>query len=62
MNCLRTYIAQILIFPVNKKPIIYNVARTIIQAYKIQKVFIFLDIFLANKIAPKCSTKIMYLS
>ena len=39
----------------------YNVVRTIIKASKIQKVFIYLDIFLANKIAPKCFSKMMYL-
>ena len=40
----------------------YDVVRTIIQASKLQKVFIFLDIFLANNIATKFSSNIMYVS
>ena len=62
MNCLRTYIAQIRICQGNKKPMKYGVVRTIIKASKLQKVFIFLDIFLANNIAAKCSSKMMYVS
>ena len=62
MNCLRTYIGQSRIFPKGKKPKKYDVVRTIIQASKIQKVFIFLDIFRANNIALKCFSKIMYVS
>ena len=38
----------------------YDVIRKNIQAAKLQKVFILLDIFLANKIAPKLSSKMMY--
>ena len=62
VNCLRTYIVQSCIFPWNKNPMKYDVVRFIIQASKLQKVFIFLDVFLANNIAPKCSSKIMYIS
>ena len=63
MNCLRTYIAQSHICPGNKKPMkIYDIVRTIIWDSKLQNVFIFLDIFLANNIAPKCSSKMMYVS
>ena len=40
----------------------YDVARTIIQASKLQRVFTFLDIFLANIIALKFSSKMMYVS
>ena len=40
----------------------YDVVRTIIKASTLQKVFIFLDIFLANNIAPKCFSRIMYVS
>ena len=40
----------------------YDVFRTIIQASKLQKVFIFLDIFLGNNIAKKFSSNIMYVS
>ena len=62
MNRLRTYIAQIFICPGEKKPMKYDVVRKIIWASKLQKVFIFLDIFLANNIAPKCSSKMIYVS
>ena len=44
MNCLRTYIAQSCICPKKKKPMIYHVVRTIIQASKLQKEFIFSEI------------------
>ena len=59
MICLRTYIAQSRICPGNK-PMKYDIVRIIILASKLQKVFILLDIFLANNFAPKCSSKIMY--
>ena len=62
MNCLRTYIAQIRLCPRNKKPTKYYVVRINIQASKIQKVFIFLGMFVANNIAPKCCSKMMYVS
>ena len=62
MICLRTYIAQSRICPGNKRPMKYDVVRTIIQTSKLQKVFIYLDIFVANNIAPKCSSKMMYVS
>ena len=62
MICLRTYIAQSRICPGNKKPMKYDEVRIIIQASKLQKVFIFLDNFLANNIDPKCSSKMMYVS
>ena len=45
-----------------KKPMKYNVVRTIISASKLQKVFIFLDIFLAKNIAPMLFLKMMYVS
>ena len=62
MNCLRTYIAQNRICPGNKKPMKYDVVRINIQASKLQKVFIFLEMFLANYIAPKFLSKMMYVS
>ena len=62
MNCLRTYIAQSCICLVKKKPMKYDVVRKNILASKLQKVFIFFDIFLANNIARKCSSKITYVS
>ena len=40
----------------------YDVVRIIIQASKLQEVFIFLDISLANNIATKFSSKIVYVS
>ena len=33
-----------------------------LEISKLQKIFIFLDIFLANYIAPKCFSKMMYVS
>ena len=62
MNCLRTYIAQSRTCPGNKKPIKYDVGSSNIQASKLQKVFIFFDMFLANYIAPKFCLKMMYVS
>ena len=53
MNCLRTYIAISRICLGNNKPTKYDAVRIIIEASKLQKVFILLDIFLANNIAPK---------
>ena len=41
LNCLRTYTAQSRICPGNKNPMKYDAIRTIIQASKLQKVFIF---------------------
>ena len=38
----------------------YNVSRKIISASKLHKVFIFLDIFLANNIDPKFFSEMMY--
>ena len=40
----------------------YDVVRTIVWAYKFLKLFIFLDQFLADKIAPKFSSEMMYVS
>ena len=60
MISVRTKIAQSRICPGNMKPMKYDIVRIIIQASKLQKVFIFLDIFLLNYIAPKCSSKMMY--
>ena len=62
MKFLRTYIEKSRICPGKKKPMKYNVVRTIIYASKLQKVFIFLDVYLANNIAPEYSSKMMYVS
>ena len=40
----------------------YDEVGIIIYASKLQKVFIFLEMFLANNIAPKCCSKMMYVS
>ena len=59
---LRTFIEQSRICLGYKKPMKYDVVRPIIQASKLQKIFIFSVILLANNILPKCSSKMMYVS
>ena len=56
VHCTKSYLSG------EKKPMKYDVGRTIILASKLQKVVIFLDIFQANNIAPKCSSKMMCVS
>ena len=45
MNCLRTYISKKSYVSGKKNPIKYDVVRTIIYDYTLQKELIFLDIF-----------------
>ena len=40
----------------------YYVVRTPILASTLQKIFIFLDVFGANKIDPKCFSNMMYVT
>ena len=62
MNCLRPSIAQGRICPKTKKPMKYDVVRTIIQSSKLQKAFIFSEMFIANYIALKFFSKMMFVS
>ena len=62
MIYLPTYIAKSCICPGNKKAIKYDVVRIIIEAPKLQKVFISLEMFLLNNIAPECCSNMMHVS
>ena len=56
VHCIKSYLSG------KKKPMKYDVVRIIILALKLQKVFIFLEMFLANNVAPKCCSKMMYVN
>ena len=58
MNYLRTYIAQSCLSPGKKKPMKYDVVITVTQASKLQKVFIFLDIFLRKTVLLRTLRKL----
>ena len=62
MIYLRTYITESFICPGNKKQMKYDVVRIIIQAPKIEKIFIFIEKFQENNIAPKCCSNMLHVS